>query len=142
MSHPPVVHSTSDDGTQPRPHSKRLEQTQAQVDEVVGIMKINVEKVLERDSKLTILHDRANALEEGATKFERNACALKRKYWWKNLKMIIVIGVVVLIIVIVIVIWATYGKSSGSSNSAPAQHATTHSTSASAVTKSVINNTP
>ena len=39
--------------------NKRLQQTQAQVDEVVGIMKVNVEKVLERDQKLASLDDRA-----------------------------------------------------------------------------------
>lgn len=39
--------------------SKRLQQTQAQVDEVVDIMKTNVEKVLERDQKLSELDDRA-----------------------------------------------------------------------------------
>ena len=47
----------------PRPSNKRLQQTQAQVDEVVGIMKVNVEKVLERDSKLSQLDDRADALQ-------------------------------------------------------------------------------
>ncbi|GBM28570.1 hypothetical protein AVEN_265021-3 [Araneus ventricosus] len=48
---------------QPNPQqsasSKRLQQTQAQVDEVVGIMRVNVEKVLERDQKLSELDDRA-----------------------------------------------------------------------------------
>lgn len=43
----------------PSPHvsaaSRRFQQTQAQVDEVVGIMRTNVEKVLERDSKLSEL---------------------------------------------------------------------------------------
>lgn len=38
---------------------KRLQATQAQVDEVVDIMKTNVEKVLERDQKLSELDDRA-----------------------------------------------------------------------------------
>lgn len=38
---------------------RRLQQTQAQVDEVVDIMKTNVEKVLERDQKLSELDDRA-----------------------------------------------------------------------------------
>ncbi|CAH8614585.1 unnamed protein product [Dicrocoelium dendriticum] len=49
----------------PRQHptSKRLQQTQAQVDEVVDIMRTNVEKVLERDQKLSQLDDRA-ALDE------------------------------------------------------------------------------
>lgn len=50
-------------GQGPRPSNKRLQQTQAQVDEVVGIMKVNVEKVLERDSKLSQLDDRADALQ-------------------------------------------------------------------------------
>lgn len=40
--------------------SRRFQQTQAQVDEVVGIMRTNVEKVLERDTKLSELvsHER------------------------------------------------------------------------------------
>ncbi|RWS31165.1 vesicle-associated membrane protein 3-like isoform X4 [Leptotrombidium deliense] len=67
--------------------SKRLQQTQAQVDEVVGIMKTNVEKVLERDQKLSELDDRADALQQGASQFEQQAGKLKRKYWWKNLKV-------------------------------------------------------
>ena len=84
--------------------SKRLQQTQAQVDEVVGIMKSNVEKVLERDSKLSALDDRADALQEGASQFEKSAATLKRKYWWKNVKMMIIIAVIVLIIIIIIAV--------------------------------------
>ncbi|RDD44084.1 Vesicle-associated membrane protein 2 [Trichoplax sp. H2] len=40
--------------------SKRLQQTQAQVDEVVDIMRVNVDKVLERDQKLSELDNRAD----------------------------------------------------------------------------------
>uniref|UniRef100_A0AAF5CSH5 Coiled-coil domain-containing protein 25 n=1 Tax=Strongyloides stercoralis TaxID=6248 RepID=A0AAF5CSH5_STRER len=61
-----------------RPSNKRLQQTQAQVDEVVGIMKVNVEKVLERDQKLSQLDDRADALQEGASQFEKSAATLKQ----------------------------------------------------------------
>merc|ERR1712110_769123 len=43
-----------------------LQQTQDQVREVVGIMRGNVEKVLERDQKLSQLDDRADALQAGA----------------------------------------------------------------------------
>jgi len=39
--------------------SKRLAQQQAQVDEVVDIMRQNVDKVLERDKNLSLLDDRA-----------------------------------------------------------------------------------
>merc|ERR1712126_76396 len=81
-----------------------LQQTQAQVQEVVGIMRGNVEKVLERDQKLSQLDDRADALQQGASQFETQAAKLKRKYWWKNAKMWIILIIVVLVIIILIVV--------------------------------------
>uniref|UniRef100_A0A8C5MCV6 Vesicle associated membrane protein 2 n=1 Tax=Leptobrachium leishanense TaxID=445787 RepID=A0A8C5MCV6_9ANUR len=83
--------------------NRRLQQTQAQVDEVVGLMRVNVDKVLERDQKLSELDDRADALQAGASQFETSAAKLKRKYWWKNLKMMIIIGVICAIILIIII---------------------------------------
>jgi len=83
--------------------SKKLQQTHAQVNEVVGIMRENVEKVIDRDIKLSELDDRADALQQGASQFETQAAKLKRKYWWKNMKMwliMIAIGVIVLVIII------------------------------------------
>merc|ERR1712126_281133 len=79
--------------------ARRLQQTQAQVDEVVGIMRVNVEKVLERDQKLSELDDRADALQQGASQFEQQAGKLKNKFWWKNMKMMIIMGVIGVIIV-------------------------------------------
>jgi len=78
---------------------------------VVGIMRTNVEKVLERDQKLGELDSRADALQEGASQFERSAAHLKRKYWWKNLKMMILLGVVVLVILIISISkWASINR--------------------------------
>ncbi|XP_035537771.1 vesicle-associated membrane protein 3-like [Morone saxatilis] len=68
--------------------NRRLQQTQAQVDEVVDIMRVNVDKVLERDQKLSELDDRADALQAGASQFESSAAKLKNKYWWKNCKLL------------------------------------------------------
>jgi len=89
--------------------SKRLAQQQAQVDEVVDIMRQNVDKVLERDKNLSLLDDRAgkkrkktttkkliiylilylfkDKLQHNAAQFEQHAGKLKRKYWWKNMKV-------------------------------------------------------
>lgn len=86
-----------------RPKNNALEQTQAQVNEVVGIMRVNVEKVLERDQKLSELDQRADALQEGGKRFEQQAQKLKRKYWWKNLKMMIILGIIGGIILIIII---------------------------------------
>lgn len=50
-------------------------------------MRANVEKVLDRDKKLSELDDRADALHDGAKLFESSAAKLKNKYWWKNCKV-------------------------------------------------------
>merc|ERR1712241_1330122 len=60
---------------------RRMAQQQAQVDEVVGIMRNNVEKVLERDSKLSELDERADALQDGASQFEKQAVAPKHEIY-------------------------------------------------------------
>ncbi|EPQ12358.1 Vesicle-associated membrane protein 1 [Myotis brandtii] len=85
--------------------NRRLQQTQAQVEEVVDIMRVNVDKVLKRDEILSELDDRADALQMGASQFESSAAKLKRKYWWKNCKMMIMLGVICAIIVVVIAIY-------------------------------------
>ncbi|XP_055342287.1 synaptobrevin-like [Paramacrobiotus metropolitanus] len=92
---------------QPYTGNKRLQQTQAQVDEVVDIMRVNVDKVLERDQKLSELDDRADALQQGAAQFETSAGKLKRKYWWKNLKMMAILIGIFVVIIVIIVVWAT-----------------------------------
>ena len=81
---------------------KRMAQQQAQVDEVVGIMRTNVEKVLERDSKLHHLDERADALQSGASQFEMQAGKLKQKFWLQNSKWIL-LGLVMLAIIIALV---------------------------------------
>ncbi|XP_056154034.1 vesicle-associated membrane protein 2-like [Lampris incognitus] len=89
-------------GSAPAPNltsNRRLQQTQAQVDEVVDIMRVNVDKVLERDQKLSELDDRADALQAGASQFESSAAKLKNKYWWKNCKMMIMMAVIGIICV-------------------------------------------
>ncbi|KAG5895500.1 hypothetical protein JTB14_034816 [Gonioctena quinquepunctata] len=90
--------------------NSKLEQAQQQVNEVVGIMRVNVEKVLERDQKLSELDSRADALQEGGKRFEQQAHKLKRKYWWKNIKMMIIMGVIALIILIIIIVSFTSGS--------------------------------
>ena len=94
---------------------KRMAQQQAQVDEVVGIMRNNVEKVLERDQKLNELDEKADALQDGASQFEKSAGKLKNKFWVENMKMIVICGVVALV-VLGLIYWS---YSSGSETSYP-----------------------
>ncbi|MBN3300651.1 vesicle-associated membrane protein 2 [Amia ocellicauda] len=85
--------------------NKRIQQSQAQVKEVVDVMRMNMEKVMERDTKLSELDDRADALQAGASQFETSAAKLKRKNWWKNCKMMIILGGVCAVILIIIIVY-------------------------------------
>ncbi|XP_050434552.1 synaptobrevin-1-like isoform X2 [Adelges cooleyi] len=91
----------------PTDSQRKLQESQSQVDEVVGIMRVNVEKVLERDQKLSELDNRADVLQQGASQFEQHATKLKRKMWWKNLKMMILLGTIVAVLLILIV-WSLF----------------------------------
>ena len=81
---------------------KRMAQQQAQVDEVVNIMRTNVEKVIERDEKLVGLDERAEALESGASQFEMHMGKLKSKFWKDNLKWVLVFVAFVLAVTLVV----------------------------------------
>lgn len=78
--------------------NQKLDQVQAQVDEVTSIMRKNVDYVLERDAKLTDLDQRAEDLQVGANQFEKRAVRIRRKMWWKNVKMWIILIVVLLVL--------------------------------------------
>lgn len=80
-------------------------------------MRQNVESVIDRDVKLSELDSRADNLRQGANMFETHAGQLKRKYWWKNMKMwfiLILTGVFFLMIII----WSMAGNSDNSSQAA------------------------
>ncbi|CAF2477612.1 unnamed protein product [Rotaria sp. Silwood2] len=87
--------------------TKRFDNLQADVNQVVDVMKDNLDKVLERDAKLSTLENRAEILETGASQFTTNASKLKRKYWWKNVKMWIILIIVIIVLIIVIVVAIT-----------------------------------
>jgi hypothetical protein len=58
-----------------------------QVQEVVGVMKKNIDKLLDRDVALNNLMTRADDLETSASTYNQTTKQLRRKYWWKNAKV-------------------------------------------------------
>ena len=61
---------------------------------VIGLEKIDSIFRLERDGKLGALEERADALQDGCAQFEKQAAAMKNKFWLENLKAMIAMGVV------------------------------------------------
>lgn len=66
-------------------------------------MRVNVDKVLEWDQKLLELDDCVDVFQVGVFQFEISVVKFKCKYWWKNFKMMIILGVICVIIFIIII---------------------------------------
>ncbi|CAF2807088.1 unnamed protein product [Rotaria sp. Silwood2] len=81
----------------------RTDSLHGQVQEVVGVMKDNIDKLLDRDVALNNLVTRTDDLQSSATTYNRTAKQLKRKYWWKNTKTNICIGGIVITVVLIII---------------------------------------
>merc|ERR1712126_583262 len=94
----------------------QMEAAQAQVQEVVGVMRNNIDKVLERDSKLSDLDNRASTLEASSSMFQQSSRRLRKKYWWQNLKMkfwLAGCSILILIVLILIIYFSVHKSSSG-----------------------------
>lgn len=97
------VNSYTEDGPVREGTLIDVNQAQKRVDEVVGIMRVNVEKVMEREQSLQTLGNRADELNVGANQFQRRSIKLKRRYWWENIKLIIIFGLLLLVIIIIVI---------------------------------------
>jgi vesicle-associated membrane protein 7 len=99
----------------------KMVSVQRKVDEVKGIMMQNVEQVLVRGERLDVLVDRTDDLRDQAAKFQRQGTQLRKKMWWQNFRMqIIVVGVVLLLVVVVFLLACfTGGKNCVSKGGSP-----------------------
>ncbi|KAK9671516.1 hypothetical protein RND81_12G035500 [Saponaria officinalis] len=81
----------------------KLAKVKAQVNEVKGVMMENIEKVLDRGEKIELLVDKTEDLRSQAQDFRKQGTQLKRKMWYENAKMkMIVFGIVGALILIIL----------------------------------------
>jgi len=95
--------------------SDRLQTLNNQVSEVKSILTQNIEKVLERGERLDDLMAKTEDLEAGALQFRTTGRRVARKMWWKNIKMMLILGIVVGGILLLIILLATGVIPTGSS---------------------------
>ncbi|KNC98416.1 uncharacterized protein SPPG_06120 [Spizellomyces punctatus DAOM BR117] len=86
------------------PTNQKTAQVQNQVDEVIGIMHNNIEKVMARGERLESLQNKTDDLQQGALQFKRGATKVRRQMWWKDLKLKLIIAAIVIVILIVIIV--------------------------------------
>lgn len=80
-----------------------VKNVQAEIDNVRGIMTENIERVLERGERIDLLVDKTDRLGEGARDFRVRSRGLRRRMWWKNVKLMVLVGVVVVFLIYLLV---------------------------------------
>ncbi|KAM7467093.1 hypothetical protein LguiB_014655 [Lonicera macranthoides] len=82
---------------------EKLLKVKAQVSEVKSIMLENIDKAIDRGENLTVLSDKAETLRDSAQEFKKKGTQIRRKMWYQNMKIkLVVLGVLLLL---VLVIW-------------------------------------
>ncbi|CAL1384457.1 unnamed protein product [Linum trigynum] len=80
----------------------KLAKVKAQVSEVKGVMMENIEKVLDRGEKIELLVDKTENLRSQAQDFRQQGTKIKRKMWYENMKMkLIVFGIFAALILLI-----------------------------------------
>jgi vesicle-associated membrane protein 4 len=75
-----------------------------QIDDTVGVMRENINKVSQRGERLDSLQDKTDNLAVSAQGFRRGANRVRKQMWWKDMKMrmCLIVGIIVLLIVIIV----------------------------------------
>lgn len=81
-----------------------------EIDDVRGIMTKNIESLLERGERLDLLVDKTDRLGGSAREFRVRSRGLKRKMWWKNVKLMGLLALVIFLIIMAIVIAVKNGS--------------------------------
>lgn len=77
----------------------KFSQIHEQIDATVDVMVQNLERVLQRGEKIELLVQRTEELQTNAKDFRKVSTDLKNHYWWRNMKLWIIVGVCVLILI-------------------------------------------
>lgn len=87
----------------------KLSKLKAQITEVKGIMMDNIEKVLDRGEKIELLVDKTESLQFQADSFQRQGRQLRRKMWFQNLQMKLMVGGAILLFIVIVWLFACGG---------------------------------
>ncbi|KAF3018495.1 SNAP receptor, synaptobrevin [Neopestalotiopsis sp. 37M] len=100
----PYIPSGQQAGAGQQGGNARTQALQAQIDDTVGVMRENINKVSQRGERLDALQDKTDNLAVSAQGFRRGANRVRKQMWWKDMKMrmCLIVGIIILILVIVI----------------------------------------
>ncbi|XP_069122750.1 vesicle-associated membrane protein 3-like [Argopecten irradians] len=97
----------------PAQRSKSLDELREEAQEITDIMMDNVVKIRDREGKLDDLCEKAESLNASTEMFQRTSVLMRRKQWWRNKKMkliLMVVGACFLVLFTVIITLSASGN--------------------------------
>ncbi|KAL2926602.1 hypothetical protein RDABS01_029941 [Bienertia sinuspersici] len=91
----------------------KLAKVQAQISEVKGVMMDNIEKVLDRGEKIELLVDKTENLRSQAQDFRQQGTQMRRKMWFQNMKIKLIVLGIILALILIIVLSVCHGFNCG-----------------------------
>jgi vesicle-associated membrane protein 7 len=89
-----VEYGTTEGGKQ-----DAISNVQNEIENVRGIMTENIDRVLERGERIDLLVDKTDRLGGSARDFRVRSKGLRRRMWWKNVKLMALLVVVVIFLI-------------------------------------------
>lgn len=93
-----VSHGTTEAG-----QNDAIRNVQREMDGVREIMTENIERVLERGERIDLLVDKTDRLGGSARDFRVRSRGLRRRMWWKNVKLMALLVVVIVFLIYLLV---------------------------------------
>ncbi|EFO28381.1 synaptobrevin family protein [Loa loa] len=81
----------------------RLHKTQRELEEVIEIVRGDIDRIIEREGRLQNLTARADEMEARAEQFSRKAIQVRRNIWWRSVRLTMaIVGACMLFVVSVV----------------------------------------
>ncbi|KAG4921774.1 hypothetical protein AAZX31_18G156300 [Glycine max] len=85
----------------------KLAKVKAQVSEVQQVMRANIDQVLDRQVKIDVLVGQTEDLRNQAGVFRERGDQIRRKMWYQNMKIKLIVLAIVIAIILIIVLLVT-----------------------------------
>uniref|UniRef100_A0A453S4Q3 V-SNARE coiled-coil homology domain-containing protein n=1 Tax=Aegilops tauschii subsp. strangulata TaxID=200361 RepID=A0A453S4Q3_AEGTS len=85
------------------PSADTLNRLRGEVSEIHTVMVDNIEKILDRGDRISLLVDKTSTMQDSGFHFRKQSKRLRRALWMKNVKLLAVLtGVIVLLLYLII----------------------------------------
>ena len=81
----------------------KISRVRNEVDRVKDIMVNSIDTIMERGERLELLVDKTENLSQHSVQFKQASRTLRRKMWWENKKMVLIVAFAIIISIYIIV---------------------------------------